>query len=666
MTLIFQIPRHCLTWLLIAQAFLIAPHFSHIPIWILFAWVIIVAWRVQVYRGHWSFPGRWVKFVLVSLCVAALMFEYRRWYGLEPMVGLLVVAFLLKLLEMHQQRDALTVIYIGYFVAATNFLFSQTLEMTAYIFLTVTLLTTALIALNQSEQEKRYWHSLSLSAKILLQSLPLTLILFLMIPRIGSLWAVPQQQQAAKTGVSDTMSPGDFSRLSRSDDVAFQVTFAGEIPPQNQLYWRGLVFSEFDGRTWGASTLMGFDGGPIDWFSREPLPWRDRIEVVEPGLDYDIIIEPTQQLWLYALATPVTSERFIGLTREFNLIRRMPVGSRMRYRVTSYLQHSTEANGLPNWMIRRETQLPQTSNPRSREQAHLWWQETGEPRAYMAKVLANFTQSFTYTLQPPLLGINPVDEFLWSTQRGFCEHFASAFVFMMRAAGIPARVVAGYQGGEINRLENFLIVKQSDAHAWAEVWFEGEGWVRVDPTAAVAPQRIESGLSGALNQEEAQLLDRSFLTSFNHIVLMNRLRLQLEVLNYKWSTMVVSYDSEAQAGLLRRWLGDNSAWRIGLAFLSATAIVVALLAAWLFFSSHNFSQNRGDRLYQQFLRTLKKRGVEKLPGEGPRTFAQRAARKLPKLEAWIARVSHYYEQYRYGDDPAALRYLNTELKAGPR
>lgn len=667
MALIYQIPRNCLTWLLVAQGFLIAPHFSHLPSWILFAWGIIVMWRVQVYRGHWSFPGRGVKFGLVILCVIGLIFEYRRWYGLEPMIGLLVIAFLLKLLEMHRKRDALSVIYIAYFVASTHFLFSQTLEMTAYILLTTVLVTTTLVALNQSEKKKAHWHSFSLAGKLILQSIPLALVLFVVMPRVGSLWAVPQQQGAAKTGVSDTMSPGDFSRLSRSEEVAFRVTFDGDIPTQNQLYWRGLVFSYFDGRTWSPSRVMGFsDGGPVNWFNRDALQWRENIEVETPGLDYDVIIEPTHQNWLYALSTPTTRDESIGLTRDYNLIRRLPIDSRSRYRATSYLNNRLDAKGLPPWLRQRETQLPANGNVQSKAQAEQWWAEAQAPQAYITKVLDHYRQSFVYTLEPPLLGQDSIDEFLWTTQRGFCEHFASSFVFMMRTVGIPARVVVGYQGGELNALENFLIIKQSDAHAWAEVWLEGEGWVRFDPTAAVAPGRIEYGLSAAVSEQDLGLLSQSFLAGYDHIALMNMLRLRLEVLNYQWSTWVVSYDSEAQSEALRRLLGGADVWRIAAAFLGSGTSVLGLLGLWLFLSGYNFQQDKGDRLYRRFLKQLESRGVEKRDGEGPKTFALRAGRRLPSLKAWILQVSQYYESYRYGGDRMALNHLAKALKSKPR
>lgn len=658
MTLIYQIPRNCLTWLLVAQVFLIAPHIPHIPRWTLLVWLLIVVWRVQVYRGHWSFPSRRWKYAIVFFCLAGLLAEYRRFYGLEPMIGLLIIAFLLKLLEMHQRRDAVSVIYIGYFVAATEFLFSQSLQMTAYVALCLTLVTCSLIALNQSDHHQALGRTFKLASKLVLQSIPMMLVLFLIIPRIGSLWAVPQQQNAAKTGVSDSMSPGDFSRLSRSTKTAFRVTFDGDIPPTNQLYWRAMVFSRFDGRTWNQSMLIDFaEGGPINWSGEAPLSWQQQIEAVGQATSYDIILEPTQENWLYALAVPQAQNDGIGLTRDFNLMKRTPVRNRFRYRVRSYLEHYVDRQGLTSLQRRRELQLPRDINPESLARAREWREQASSDAAYINRILDYYRREFVYTLDPPLLGRNSVDEFLWQTKRGFCEHFASSFVFMMRAAGIPARVVVGYQGGERNPLENFLIVKQSDAHAWAEVWLDGEGWRRVDPTAAVAPNRIEYGLADAVSEADARLIDIPFLANYSSVALLNILRLRLEVLNYQWSSWVVSYDQESQTGLLRRLLGDITALRIALVLVVAGGIVLGAIGLTVLLSGRAIRRERGDRLYHTFLRRLQAGGVIKQPGEGPRTFAARAASEQPQWRQWIWRVTELYESYAYRGDQSAVLLL---------
>ena len=663
MTLIFQIPRNCLTWLLVAQVFLIAPHIPHIPSWIVLAWAIVAVWRIQVYRGHWSFPSRRWKYAIVFCCVIGLLFEYRRFYGLEPMIALLMIAFLLKLLEMHHRRDAVSVIYIGYFVAATAFLFSQTIEMTAYVAFSLILVTCALIALNQSEQQKSFGRTFTLAGKLILQSVPLMLVLFLIIPHIGSLWAVPQQRGAARTGVSDSMSPGDFSQLSRSSETAFRVTFDGDMPPTSQLYWRAMVFSRFDGRTWSQSMLMDFsEGGPVNWTSDPPSPWRRYIESRDEAVGYDVILEPTQQNWLYGLNVADTREEGLGLTRDFTLIRRLPVRNRFRYRVQSYLNHSLDKGGLTSLQLRRELQLPSNFNAESLTQAQQWRAQAGSDVAYINRVLEYFRQEFTYTLEPPLLGRNSVDEFLWQYKRGFCEHFASSFVVMMRAAGIPSRVVVGYQGGERNPLENFLIVKQSDAHAWAEVWLDGEGWRRVDPTAAVAPNRIEYGLANAVSDVDVQLIDNSFLSSYSGVALLNMLRLRLEVLNYKWSVWVVSYDQEFQAGLLNQLLGRISALKIALVLIGAGILVLGTIGLGVIWSGRAPKRERGERLYRLFLRRLRANGVEIQPGEGPRTFAQRAAQAQPQWAQWIWQVTHSYESYAYGGDLSAVARLECDIR----
>lgn len=663
---LFQIPRNSLLWLLAAQVLLIIPHLPRLPIWILLAWFITVAWRVQVFRGIWDFPNRWVKGLLVVLCITGLLSEYGRFFGLEPMVGLLVTAFLLKLLEMRKKRDALIVVFLGYFVAATQFLFSQTLLTTLYMTVTVITLTTALLGLHQSAGHRHPWRSFTLAGTLVGQSVPLMLALFLVMPRIGSLWAVPQPENTASTGVSDSMSPGDFSQLVQDKATAFRVTFDGDIPPAPLLYWRGLVLSKFDGRRWTQSAFDNFRMDVVSWEGRRSAPWGDSIRVEGEPVRYEVILEPTQQHWLYALPIASSDRREIGFTRDYRLVSRRPIRNRYQYEVESHLNHALDSAQLDARVRRRELELPEGFNPRSLDRAQQWWAEAGSDRAYIQRVLQYFNSDFTYTLQPPLLGRHSTDDFLWQSKRGFCEHFASAFVVLMRAAGIPARVVVGYQGGQLNPLKNFLVVRQADAHAWSEVWLSGEGWVRVDPTAAVAPQRIESGLNGALDSSEVELLDSPFsLDSYSRVPLINLLRLRLEVLEYDWHRWVMNYDEDRQRGFLRELLGAVTPWRIAALLLGAGFLVLAIVATGLRVSAGRAAKDPGEKLYARFLRILKSRGIKRRTGEGPRSLAKRAVRQQPELKTWVGQVTVCYERYRYAGQSESLEYLRKLLRSKP-
>lgn len=658
---LFQIPRNSLVWLLAAQALLIVPHLPRLPVWIFLAWLITVIWRIQIFRGIWPFPNRWIKVLIVILCLAGLLSEYSRFFGIEPMVGLLVTAFILKLLEMRLKRDALIVIFLGYFVAATQLLFSQTLVTSLYVIATVVTLTTALLGMHQSTGHRYPWRSFRLAGTLVLQSLPLMVLLFIIMPRIGSLWAVPQQEHRAKTGVSDSMSPGDFSNLAQDDSTAFRVTFDGEIPPSRAMYWRGLVFSEFDGRRWSQSEFSVYRGEAVNWNDEPPASWRQLIETSGEPLGYEIILEPSQQHWLYAIPIANSRQSDLGLTSDYRLVSQHPVRNRYRYHVESHLSYSVSPEELSPLVRQRQLSLPDKANPRAQQQAREWMAEARDARAYIDRVLAYFNREFIYTLEPPLLGPHPVDEFLWESKRGFCEHFASAFVVMMRAAGIPARVVVGYQGGEVNPLKNFLVVRQADAHAWSEVWLEGEGWLRVDPTAAVAPQRIESGSNTTFSDSNSDAGESPFsLETYSRMPFFVMLGLRMEVLEYDWHRLVMSYDQDKQSGLLQRLLGRVTPLRVAAGLLLSGLLMLALIGVSLLLSGRKPTRDPGEKLYLRFLRVLETRGITAETGEAPRALAQRIKQQRPDLSAWARQVTACYEAYMYAgkrDELGRLRRL---------
>lgn len=662
MSLIYQIPRNSLAWLLFAQLAVIAPHSSRLPLWILGAWLLVVIWRIQVFRGIWSFPGPLVKTVLVGVCGISIIFGYGRLFGLEPMVALLVSAFTLKLLEMYRKRDVLVVIFLGFFILSTHFLFTSNLSWGLYGLICVVLLTTSLMGLNQSLGYRYPVRSLKLTVKLVLQCVPLMILLFLVMPRIGALWKVPYQQTTSRTGVSDSMSPGDFSRLARSGGLAFRVSFdGGVIPPSQELYWRGLVFSDFNGRRWTQADPSEFQDGPaVIWNNSQS--WSPWVKTRGLSLNYSITLEPTQQPWLYALAVPRPVSSRIGFTRDFRLINRKPVRNRFHYRVKSYPRHTTEAGALPDWRLQRELQLPSGFNPESIDIAKNWYREAGNTQAYIQRVLQYFNEEFTYTLEPPLLGLHSVDEFLWQTKRGFCEHYSSSFVFMMRAAGIPARVVVGYQGGEINPLNNYLLVHQYDAHAWAEVHLGAQGWVRVDPTAAVAPERVERSLQDALSQQESLLVSGVLsLNRYRHIELLNTLRLRWDALNYNWHRWVLNYDSQTQLDVLTRLLGKVDPLRMSLFIIGTGTGILLLIALGTFWLRRRPGLTPATSLYLRFVRKLERIGFVRLPGETPGAFAKRVSTTRPDLKEHVRSVTDLYEEIVYKSHHKKLADLKQEV-----
>lgn len=655
-----QIPRNSLAWLLVAQGIILVPHISHAPPWIWAIWLVVIFWRLQIFRGAWGFPGQRVKFLLVSSCCAGLYLAYRGSFGMETMVGLLIVGFVLKLVEMKKRSDLIVVCHLGYFVTATQFLFFSNLLAALYGIISLVVLTATLFASHQSLEQHRFWRTLRLTSVLMLQAVPLMLILFIVVPRIGPLWAVPSNSAGAQTGMSDSMAPGDISDLMRSEELVFRVTFDNLAPLQSSLYWRGLVFSYFDGRRWSQSQQQ-LGRADFSWSENAPAPWRDQLQYRGEPTDYQIILEASGQPWLFSLAAAESwDHESAGLSRSLNLQRKRPVNQRIQYRVSSFLDYQFEADSLESWQHRQELQLPANSNPETRRIAQQWLTEAGaSPEALVQKLLDHFNQRFRYTLQPAPLGEHSVDEFLWQTQEGFCEHFASSFVFFMRAAGIPARVVVGYQGGKLNPLENYFAVRQREAHAWAEIWLEGRGWTRVDPTAAVAPERIEQGADDSLSEEDARLLRNGFARRFPVFA---NLQLRWDALNYSWSRWVLGYDADVQTGFLQRWFGGLDPWRLVLAVICLVALTILCIIGVMLWQQRKQYANPADRYYTRFCNKIARTGCVRQTGEAPRDFAQRIAVIRPDLTASVLRITELYEWVSYADNQAALKDLKEAIR----
>jgi transglutaminase-like putative cysteine protease len=636
-----QIPRNALIWIVLAQFSLLLPHLGRVPVWLVLVYVAAAGTRVLVYQGRWSFPGRSVKLVCAATCLAGIWLSYDSLIGLEPTVALLLAAFALKLLELAQKKDAYLLLFLAYFVCVTEFLFNQELHVTLYLLAVVTVITAALVALQQPEKLEFSLLPLRRAGIMLLQAFPLMLILFLVFPRIDPLWSVPLQRQAAKSGVSDFMSPGDISNLSLSDEVAFRVQFDDFVPARSQLYWRGLVFSRLDDSTWRA----------LNWTE---VPANERRPSVVQNLvgqrfDYSVLLEATQQNWLYSLRYARPSDLGIMSTNDFRLQSPVVLEEQKQYRVSSWTDIPIELE-LSEWRREVETQLPLFGNSRTRELAQRMYAEAGgDSRSFVRATMDMFReQDFHYTLRPPRLGGNGMDEFLFDTRRGFCEHYAAVFVYMMRAAGVPARVIAGYQGGELSPVNGTLIVHQFDAHAWAEVWLPGEGWVRADPTAAIAPERIERGLEFSLGGEEG-FLSGSPLSPlrYRNVAWLNLLRLRLDALNYSWQRMVMEFDSAKQYNLLSGLIGEISPARIATLVGAIWLLVLGPVLYTLLRRQAVEKLDPATQSYLEFCVRLADQGCAREPRETPADFARRATLQRPEWGAQVAAITSVYEDISY-------------------
>jgi transglutaminase-like putative cysteine protease len=631
---ILKIPRHCLAWLFAAQLALIAPHLARLPLWIGAVWAICAGWRILVHQGRWSYPGRWVKIALVIMGLAAIRLSYSSVVGLEPTVALLIAGFSFKLIEAATRREAYLLLFLGYFVAVTEFLFEQGLGTVLYMVLPVLLLTTALVALHQQEPLRFSWQPLRSAGVMSAQALPLMLMLFLVFPRIGPLWHVPLPSANGRTGMSDQMSPGDIANLSQSDALAFRAAFIGAVPAQRDLYWRGLVFDEFDGRSWRAN-----------FFSDKPLQVTQKF--AGPSIDYRIYLEPTYQRWLYALEVPQSLQENTQLTIDYRLLANDIVADKFVYRARAYPQAAFETQ-IDARLHRHAMTLPSKGNPRTRAWAQELRERFADDAALIEFVLKNFrTQPFYYTLKPPLLGEDGIDTFLFDTRRGFCEHYASSFTFMLRAAGIPARVVVGYQGGEINPLTGTVLVHQFDAHAWAEAWLSGRGWVRFDPTAAVAPQRIEMGLERAVGAQQF-LSNNTFSASrYRQLNWLNVVRMRIDAMNYAWTRWVVNYRDTTQTDVLRNLLGEVDATRMALFVVGGGGLIIFVVAV-LLWGKQLFGprQSLEQRLYQRFCARMAKRGYACPAGMGPGEYGRWLVRQKPQWRA-VGDITGCFEALQY-------------------
>lgn len=657
-----QIPRNALVWIIISLFTLVAPHAGRLPLWVLGVYVFAAAWRIMVYQGRWSFPGRWVKAALIGSSFAGIYFSYGSLIGLEPTVALLLTAFALKLIELNRRKDGYVLLFLGYFICITEFLFSQDLLIVLYSLLNVTLVTTALVAMNRPGEHQFNHKTIRLAGLMLLQALPLMLVLFFLFPRIGPLWSVPVKSHTAKTGVSDFMKPGDISSLGKSDEVAFRAQFTGDIPNTADLYWRGLVFSVLEDGAW--RSLSYYD---IPASQRRPPP----VERVGQPVAYQVIMEATQQRWLYSLRYASSETPGVIGGSDYVLFSPTKLEDERLYTVESWPDAALEPE-LTRWRRDVELRLPRGDNPETIAFARELRSRSGDDAAFVDAVLARFTEEpYAYSLNPPLLpGANKMDTFLFDTRTGFCEHYAAAFVIMMRAAGVPSRVVAGYQGGEVNPVNRTVIVHQFDAHAWAEVWLEGQGWVRVDPTAAVSPDRIEWGLERALSREGSFLNDSPLsLLHFRGVAWVNALRLRYDALTYRWQSWVTGFNRERQFDLLNNLFDGISARKFVLVLIGSWALVLIPIAFGLLRQRKRATVSVAEKYYLVFCEKLSRVGIAREVGETPEHYGARAARTMRTEASQIEQITRLYSTlaYRYmatGDDRTAA--LQRELERSVR
>lgn len=630
-------------WLILPPLAAMLPHAGYVPYWVSLMAMLTLAWRFSPFWRPNNRPQRYARLLLAGAGALATLLQFNTLLGPQAGISLLVIMSALKLLESVSRRDHTINVLFAYFMLIAVLIHHQDMAMVAWLLVVAVALTASLIV-NQSSRLLPPIEAFRLAGGLLLQALPLAVLLFILFPRLPSPMSGLVHLNTGRTGLSEQMAPGSVSQLIQSDAVAFRVDFDQADFDARSLYWRGPVLPHFDGRTWRRGT--------------------ESVDLLEPSdmsrpIAYTITLEASDQPWLPVTgltdSIPVDSAQ-VNINLEW--FTQKPRHDRIRYPVLSWLNYRYETDLLP-FRRQQALTLPANFNPETVALARKWAGEASSQQSLINRALNHFrNEPFHYTLTPPLLGTHQVDDFLFQTRRGFCEHYASAFVVLMRAAGVPARVVTGYLGGDRNPVGGYWVVRDRDAHAWAEVWLPEAGWLRVDPTAAVAPQRVESGLSAALPAADRPMLKlppgwlRSARQSWDYV-------------NHGWNQWVLGYDHHRQQDLLSA-LSPSLASLKGMLFamLTGAGLILAGLALSTLRNPLRKPLDPLEQGYQLFLSRLNRIGLVRRANEGPSDFAARAVRDRPDLAEPIQRISARYVALRYGQsqESAGRTGLNAEIR----
>ena len=634
-----------LLWLMLGLSLGALPHFSYQPFWVMMIFLAMIGWRCMNLWRNWPLPSKqhrgltWLQLGIAAIATLLLVRSYGNLIGRDAGVALLTVMLGLKVVEIRSHRDYYLSCFLGYFLVVTNFFYSQSIPTASLMFVVVAIMTTCLISLNAPNHSLDSRSRLKLASQMLLQAIPLMLLLFVFFPRIaGPLWGLPQDAYGAKTGIGDSMTLGKISQLILSDEIAFRVKFDGNIPKQSALYWRGPVLWKTDGTTWTELNREKQKSATPDIINTHSV------------YQYTTMLEPHNDHWLFALDFPTQLPTTLKthLTQDGQLRIDNPVRQRVQYQLNSHTQF--QFNVSNDAYLTDALQLPTARHQRTKQLAQQWRQQTQQPRELVQLALNHFNQqNFFYTLSPPQLTGDTVDSFLFESRRGFCEHYAASFTVLMRAAGVPTRIVTGYLGGEVNPVDDFLVVRQRDAHAWTEVWIQGEGWLRVDPTSAVSRQRIEQGITTIM---PIAMRSPRLISNSRHLIdIWQKIRNNWDAVNSGWNQWILAYGPKLQKDFLSKLGMPTPNWQTMVIWLTISISFILLTISLFLF----YQYKRHDPvvlLYRRFCDKLSRLGITRGQSEGPLDFADRASKALPAYQHQILLISHQYSQLRYGLQPS--------------
>ena len=600
-------------FLLLVIAWLLLPQTAHLPLWCSALAGAVLAWRGWLALKTRPLPGKWWLLALLALAIAGTLMTHRTLLGRDAGVTMLVVLLTLKTLELRARRDAFVVFFLGFFCLLSNFFYSQSLLTAFSMLLGLLGLLTMLVNAHMPVGKPPLRQAARTAGGMALLGAPIMVVLFLLFPRLAPLWGMPGDAMSGRTGLSANMQVGNIASLALDNSVALRIKFEGGPPPQRDLYFRGPVLSSFDGREWrpphfnfpgrnGLTANLAVSGAPVS---------------------YEVTMEASSQPWLMVMDAATQSPVLPGyqsvMQDDLQWRTSRPITDLVRYQVQSYpsFRHgpTQAAAGL-----REFVELPAGFNPRTLALASEIRRDPRHAGASTARLVQAAlerlrTGGYRYTLEPGVYGQHTADEFWFDRREGFCEHIASSFVILMRAMGIPARIVTGYQGGEQNSVDGFWVVRQSDAHAWAEVWQAGRGWLRVDPTSTVAP-----GRTGAFQRLAApQGVVAQALGNFSP-TLAAQLRATWEAVNNGWNQWVLNYTQGKQLNLLKGIGFESPSWT-DLSYVLIGIIVLAALlaAAWALWD--RAQHDPWLRLLARARKRLAKAGIDSTPATSPRQLA---------------------------------------------
>lgn len=636
-------------------------HNNHLPFWLVCFSAVIAAYGFFTYKVIGKKVSTSIRTLLVLLSVIIFFLYYKKNFSVDMAASFLLLVSTLKFLELKNKNDVTLFIYVMFYLSAISFLFVQSFIHAILQFILILASLYVLLCINSDQYLSRYQSSCSTLIKAVFVAGPIVMVCFLFFPRIAPLWSIPIKAQSATTGMTDFMSPGDIATLAQSSERAFRATFSLTAPEKKDLYWRGLVLDQFDGRAWRASNASDYRQG----FNKVDLG-----ELYDHGENYyEVMLEPNNQSWVYALASSRASSSNVLVKEAGQFQLKTDAIQSTRYKMTfkdlaskpqpailtAKLLHDNIKPIDNERLVRTYLQAPLSSNLRTQQYIQDLLISFPDQANLINHLMRTFArQSYFYTLKPPVLGDDMVDEFLFDTKQGFCAHYAGSLAYMLRLANIPARVIGGYQGGEYNSEGGYYIVHQYDAHAWVEARVSGLGWVRLDPTEMVAPERIISGLNDAVGEQGGFLEGSPIASTILKISGLNWLRLRVDEFNYNWQKLVVNYGGDEQQSLVKRlfkvFLPDtNSVLRVAILMGGLFALVITTVLFFLCYKRYAGRYSKVEVIYLLWLCFLKRlSGLERMTGETPKVFLQRVQssnyRRLAKV---TEKVTAKLEQGQY-------------------